>query len=79
MRAKKYHNSTQKKKPLDIEEVASKKKAIEEPIVKEYQTRIPYSSWLKQRETNDQFRRFLELFKQLHNNLPFVEALEQMP
>lgn len=33
-----------------------------------------YPSRLKQIETNYQFKWFLELFKQLHINLPFVEA-----
>ena len=28
---------------------------------------------------NKQFGRFMDIFKKLHNNIPFAEALEKMP
>lgn len=39
---------------------------MEKSVVKDFQPRVPYSSWLKQNETDDQFKWFLELFKKLH-------------
>ncbi|XP_039135556.1 uncharacterized protein LOC120272975 [Dioscorea cayenensis subsp. rotundata] len=49
------------------------------PLLKEYVPRLPYPSRLKNNRTNEQFKRFMDLLKQLHINVPFVEALSQMP
>ena len=40
---------------------------------------IPCPAKLKKDRMDAQFSKFLELFKQLHINLPFVEALSQKP
>ena len=40
---------------------------------------MPYPQRFKKKEIDSQFAKFLELFKKLHINIPFVEALEQMP
>ena len=40
---------------------------------------MPYTAQLKKDQVDDQFKKFLELFKQLYINLPFVEALSRMP
>ncbi|KAJ9558642.1 hypothetical protein OSB04_013256 [Centaurea solstitialis] len=34
---------------------------------------------VKPKNVDDQFKKFLDVFKQLHINIPLVEALEQMP
>ena len=47
--------------------------------VKEYVPRVPYPTRLNQNKDKEQFGKFLDLFKQLHINIPFVEALSQMP
>ena len=47
--------------------------------VQGFQPTIPYPAKLKKDKMDEQFGKFLELFKQLHINLPFVEALSQMP
>ena len=39
----------------------------------------PFPQRLKKQHDDGQFKKFLEMFKQLHINIPFVEALEQMP
>ena len=49
------------------------------PVVKEYVPRVPYPARLNQSKDKEQFGKFLDLFKQLHINIPFVEALSQMP
>ena len=40
---------------------------------------MPYPQRLKSKNLDKQFARFLKVFKKLHINIPFAEALEQMP
>ncbi|KAD2393546.1 hypothetical protein E3N88_40523 [Mikania micrantha] len=47
--------------------------------VKDYTPPVPYPSRLKKQKFEEHYGKFLELFKQLHINLTFVEALAQMP
>ena len=46
---------------------------------KMYKTRVPFPSRLKQQKLDKQFAKFLKVFKSLHINIPFVDALTQMP
>ncbi|XP_061368131.1 uncharacterized protein LOC133311127 [Gastrolobium bilobum] len=39
----------------------------------------PFPQRLQKQKQDNQFRKFLDLLKQLHINIPFVDALEQMP
>ena len=48
-------------------------------MLREYQPRIPYPERLKKEQMDAQFGKFLNIFKQLKINLPFVEAMLQMP
>ncbi|XP_076928730.1 uncharacterized protein LOC143592785 [Bidens hawaiensis] len=48
-------------------------------LVRTYIPPIPYPARLKKERLEAQYGKFLELFKQLHINIPFVEALSQMP
>ena len=40
---------------------------------------ILYPQSLKKNKLDKQFTKFMEVFKKLHINIPFVDALEQMP
>ncbi|KAJ9566697.1 hypothetical protein OSB04_002663 [Centaurea solstitialis] len=40
---------------------------------------LPFPSRLKNKNMDKQFKKFLDIFKQLHISIPLVEALEQMP
>ena len=40
---------------------------------------IPYPQRLKKSKLDKQFTKFQEVFKKLHINIPFADALEQMP
>ena len=40
---------------------------------------IPYPQRLKKNKLDKQFTKFMEVFKKLHINIPFDDALEQMP
>ena len=42
-------------------------------------TPIPYPQRLKKGKLEKQFAKFLNIFKKLHINIPFLEALENMP
>ncbi|KAA3483462.1 Transposon Ty3-I Gag-Pol polyprotein [Gossypium australe] len=48
-------------------------------IVKEYTPRIPYPQAITKDDREGQFGKFLKLLKKLHINLPFLEALSQIP
>ena len=56
------------------------KKEIEKQIrTDEPAIPIPYPQWLKKGKLEKQFTKFLDIFKKLHINMPFMEALENMP
>ena len=40
---------------------------------------IPYPQHLKKNKLDKKFTKFMEVFKKLHINIPFADALEQMP
>ena len=44
-----------------------------------YMPTLPYPQRLKQEKLDKQFSKFLDIFKKLHINIPFAEALSQMP
>ncbi|KAL5554098.1 hypothetical protein UlMin_041499 [Ulmus minor] len=44
-----------------------------------YEPPIPYPQRLLKKKLDNQFDKFLEIFKKLHINIPFAEMLEQMP
>ncbi|KAJ4954666.1 hypothetical protein NE237_011449 [Protea cynaroides] len=58
------HNETQSQPP---------------PEVKPYVPPIPFPQRLKQNKIDKQFEKFPEKFKQLHINIPFADALAQIP
>lgn len=48
------------------------------PTVKPYVPPIPFPQRLRKHKLDKQFEKFLEVFKKLHINIPFAEALSQM-
>ncbi|CAN0847672.1 hypothetical protein LINGRAHAP2_LOCUS5099, partial [Linum grandiflorum] len=50
-----------------------------QPAVKPYRPPVPFPQRLQKKKEDEGFHKFLDLFKQLHINIPFAEALEQMP
>ncbi|XP_065623782.1 uncharacterized protein LOC136065049 [Quercus suber] len=44
-----------------------------------YDPPIPFPQRLQKNNMDDQFSKFLSIFKQLHINIPLIEVLEQMP
>ena len=54
-----------------------KKVQVKESSVEE-KPMIPYPQRLKKNRLDNQFVKFMDIFKKIHINIPFVDALEQM-
>ncbi|XP_075489460.1 uncharacterized protein LOC142528301 [Primulina tabacum] len=62
---------------IEKEKVEEPKKVLEQqPLPK---SNLPYPQRFKKKWLDDQFAKFLEIFKKIHINIPFADALEQMP
>ena len=44
-----------------------------------YMPYVPFPQRLQRAKMEEQFSKFLDMFKKIENNIPFVEALVQMP
>ena len=55
-------------------EETRKQTKTDEPVIP-----IPYPQRMKKGKLEKQFAKFLDIFKKLHINIPFLEALENMP
>ena len=60
-------------------EKEAEKVATEQLPVTPLLPNVPFPQRLKQGKLDKQFAKFLDLFKKLHINIPFAEALENMP
>ena len=61
----------QEKNFVEEETEAKDRLTMIEPIVP-----IPYPQRLKKNKLDKQFTKFMEVFKKLHINIPFIDALE---
>ncbi|KAL5572381.1 hypothetical protein UlMin_021978 [Ulmus minor] len=52
---------------------------IEKPLPKPSSNAVPFPQRLRKQNLDKQFSKFIDIFKSLHINLPFVDMLEQMP
>ena len=70
-----HNDKTKREQPQE------KKFGGEETEAKDHQpiAPIPYPHHRKKNKLDKQFTKFMEVFKKLHINIPFVDALEQMP
>ena len=70
------NDNTEREQPQEKQSVGEEtaKKDSPQPIAP-----IPYPQRLKKHKLDKQFTKFMEVFKILHINIPFVDALEQMP
>ncbi|XP_075474054.1 uncharacterized protein LOC142505108 [Primulina tabacum] len=57
--------------------VEDSKTKVVQPLA--FKPAIPYPQRFKKKSLDDQFAKFLEIFKKIHINIPFADALEQMP
>ncbi|XP_062085651.1 uncharacterized protein LOC133791752 [Humulus lupulus] len=61
------------------EEVIEDLEKNQSPVSYEHRIKIPYPQRLQKKTLDKQFSKFLEIFRKLHINIPFAEALEKMP
>ena len=57
----------------------TKEEIVQKEEMRAYQPPIPFPQRLKQSKLYNQFAKFLTMFKKLEINIPFAEALAQMP
>ena len=57
----------------------AKDETVQKEEVEAYQPPIPFPQRLKQFKLDSQYAKFLNIFKELEINIPFAEALDQMP
>ena len=67
----------QEKKSVERSDERKETKKYE--VTNEPSTPVPYPQPLKNNKLDKKLTKFMELFKKLHINIPFVDALEQMP
>ncbi|XP_073031262.1 uncharacterized protein [Primulina eburnea] len=80
---------TEESVEVTVEEDEGKSESIQEEKVEEPEkllkqqplpkVNLPYPQRFKKKGLDDQFAKFLEIFKKIHINIPFADALEQMP
>ena len=67
----------QEEKPAEISD--ERKETKKQAITTEPSALVPYPQRLRKNNLDKQFTKFMEVFKKLHINIPFADALEQMP
>ena len=60
-------------------EQPQEKQSAEDSTEEKANLPIPYPQRLKKHKLDKQFTKFMDVFKKLHINIPFADALEQMP
>ncbi|XP_015934205.1 uncharacterized protein LOC107460363 [Arachis duranensis] len=75
---KKIKDPQQEKREENLEK-AHALVEIKKEKVKTYKSRIPYPQKHQKQDQEKNFSKFLEVFKKLQINIPFVEVLEQIP
>ncbi|XP_075500158.1 uncharacterized protein LOC142538744 [Primulina tabacum] len=69
-------NPREQCKAVTLRSEEPKKVLEQQPLPK---VNLPYPQRFKKKGIDDQFVKFLEIFKKIHINIPFADALEQMP
>ncbi|GJV85711.1 hypothetical protein Tco_1525609 [Tanacetum coccineum] len=74
------HDKPKKPQEVVVENESPKaQERIIQPSIEPERTSIPFPNRLRKEKEEAQQRKFLENLKQLHINIPFIEALVQMP
>ena len=60
-------------------EQLNEKQSVENSTEAKANLPVPYPQRLKKHKLDKQFTKFMDVFKKLHINIPFADALEQMP
>ncbi|KAJ8774906.1 hypothetical protein K2173_019910 [Erythroxylum novogranatense] len=65
--------------PTQVEKEVSSEKKLEGELQTKIIPKLPYPQRFQRKKINDQFAKFLEIFKKLEINIPLIEAIEQVP
>ncbi|XP_016173134.1 uncharacterized protein LOC107615597 [Arachis ipaensis] len=77
-----HHKRPSKEKleePKQGNNPAQREDLMEKEVLKPYVPQAPYPQRLKGGDKEKKYSRFLEIFKSLHINIPFIEVLQQIP
>ena len=61
------------------EESKTEQKEVPKPTTTSFVPKLPFPQRLKKHKDEEQFSKFLDIFKKLQINVPFSEAIVQMP
>ena len=64
---------------MQLEQQVEKENLGKKEEVKAYNPQVPFPQRLQKAKLEEQFSRFLNMFKKIEINIPFSEALAQMP
>ena len=73
------NDKIEREQPQEKKFVEEETEAKDRPATTEPTAQIPYPQRLKKNKLDKQFIKFMEVFEKLHINIPFADALEQMP
>ena len=73
------NDKIEREQPQEKKSVEEKTEAKDRPTMTEPNVPILYPQRLKNNKLDKQFTTFMDVFKKLHINIPFADALEQMP
>ena len=73
------NDKTEREQPKEKKYVREETEAKDQPVTTEPTAPISYLQRLKKNNLDKQFTKFMEVFKKLHINILFADALEQMP
>ena len=73
------NDKIEREQPYEKKFVEEENEAKDQPTMTEPIVSIPYPQRLKKNKLDKQFTKFMEVFRKLHVNIPFVDVSEQMP
>ena len=73
------NDKTEREQPQEKKSVEEETETKDRPAKTETTAPIPYPQRLKMNKLDKYFTKFMEVFKKLHINIPFADALEHMP
>ena len=73
------NDKTEREQPQEKKSMEEETEAKDRPAITETTAPISYPQSLKKNKLDNQFTKFMDVFKKIHINIPFADALEQMP
>ena len=70
---------TKTEKQVHIEQLEKSNEQKQKEKVKVYTPTVPFPQRIQKAKKEEQFSKLLEIFKKIEINIPFVEAINQMP